>query len=199
MSETPRVLLLGDSIRMSYQPIVAEKMQGRAEVVGPADNCQFSLYTLSSLDRWIATLGQPDVVHWNNGLHDIGHNPNRAPVQFPIEMYRANIELILKRLKAMTPYIIWATSTPVHPDRPFRNDQWAWRNEEIDRYNQAAIDLMKTYDVPIDDLHALVYGNIDAYLSDDQLHLSEAGQKACADAVIGAVMPYLSVAAATSE
>ena len=87
MSETPRVLLLGDSIRMSYQPIVAEKMQGRAEVVGPADNCQFSLYTLSSLDRWIATLGQPDVVHWNNGLHDIGHNPNRAPVQFPSGSY----------------------------------------------------------------------------------------------------------------
>ena len=46
-----RVLLLGDSIRMSYQPLVSELLAGRAEVVGPADNCQYSLYTLSSLPR----------------------------------------------------------------------------------------------------------------------------------------------------
>ena len=42
MSDLPRVLLLGDSIRMSYQPHVAELLAGRAVVVGPADNCQYS-------------------------------------------------------------------------------------------------------------------------------------------------------------
>ncbi len=51
MNDLPKVLLLGDSIRMSYQPLVAEILTGRAEVVGPADNCQFALYTLSSLIR----------------------------------------------------------------------------------------------------------------------------------------------------
>ena len=194
MSKMPKVLLLGDSIRMSYQPFVAQSLQAIAEVVGPADNCQFSLYTLSSLDRWTSVLGQPDIVHWNNGLHDVGHNPNRSPVQIPMEMYRANLELILKRLRAMTPHVIWATSTPVHPDRPFRSDQWSWRNEEIDQYNEASISLIQAYDVPINDLHTLVCGNLEVYLSDDQLHLSEAGQKACAEAVVGAIMPYLSEA-----
>ena len=58
MSEIPRVLLLGDSIRMSYQPLVAEILAGKAEVVGPADNCQYSLFTLSSLVRWIGALGE---------------------------------------------------------------------------------------------------------------------------------------------
>ena len=48
MSDLPKVLLLGDSIRMSYQPLVAQLLEGRATVVGPADNCQYSLYTLSS-------------------------------------------------------------------------------------------------------------------------------------------------------
>ena len=39
MSERRRGLLLGDSIRMSYQPIVAKKLAPVAEVVGPQDNC----------------------------------------------------------------------------------------------------------------------------------------------------------------
>ena len=59
MSDLPRVLLLGDSIRMSYQPHVAELLAGRAVVVGPADNCQYSLYTLSSLRRWVTEQRDP--------------------------------------------------------------------------------------------------------------------------------------------
>jgi len=91
VSDLPKVLLLGDPIRMSYQPHVADLLDDMALVVGPADNCQYSLYTLSSLDRWIRKLGKPDIVHWNNGIHDSGHNPVRSPVQIPIEMYGANV------------------------------------------------------------------------------------------------------------
>ena len=165
MSDLPKVLLLGDSIRMSYQPVVANILKGRADVVGPLDNCQYSLFTLSSLDRWLGELGQPDAVHWNNGMHDAGHNPNRNPVQIPLDMYRGNLEFILRRLKALTPHVIWATMTPVHPGRPFRNDEWSWRNEEIDRYNEAALELMAKESVPINDLHRLVWENINEYTS----------------------------------
>ena len=79
MASIAKVLLLGDSIRMSYQALVAENLAGKVEVVGPADNCQYSLFTLSSLDRWMGEFGQPDIVHWNNGLHDCGHNPEVDP------------------------------------------------------------------------------------------------------------------------
>ena len=190
MAAPPRVLLLGDSIRMSYQPLVAHLLVGKATVIGPADNCQFSLYTLSSLDRWLAELGQPDVVHWNNGIHDAGHNPNRSPVQIPIDMYRENLELILRRLQALTPHVIWATSTPVHPQRPFRDDQWSWRNDEIDRYNEAAAELMQANAIPTNDLHRLVWASLDDCLAEDQLHLSARGQQVCAEAVAAAVSPF---------
>ena len=183
MSDLPKVLLLGDSIRMSYQPHVAHLLDGEATVCGPEDNCQYSLYTLSSLDRWISALGQPDIVHWNNGIHDVGHNPARSPVQMPLDMYLANLELILSSLVAITPRVIWATMTPVHPNRPFRDTEWSWRNEEINTYNQAARELMQSRGVPINDLHGLVWDNIEEFLSEDQLHLSEAGQNACAKAV----------------
>ncbi|MAE67334.1 MAG: hypothetical protein CMJ18_23990 [Phycisphaeraceae bacterium] len=178
-----KILLLGDSIRLSYQPRVARLLDGRADVVGPSDNCQYSLYTLSSLDRWLADLGTPDIVHWNNGLHDCGHNPGRCPVQIPVDMYVGNLRLILDRLTELTSNVVWATITSVHPDRPFSDDQWSWRNEEIDRYNDAARVLMEQREIPINDLHALVRSDPDALLSEDQLHLSDAGQEACARAV----------------
>ena len=190
MQKLPKVLLLGDSIRMSYQWPVADRLAGIAEVVGPEDNCQFSTYTLSSLDRWTNALGVPDIVHWNNGIHDSGHNPSRTPIQIPLETYRENLESILSRLEKITSRIIWATTTPVHPDRPFRNDQWAWRNEEIDQYNAAARKLMEERDIPINDLHSVVAADPDVYLSEDQLHLSSEGIEKCAEAVAKAITGY---------
>jgi len=191
MAGTVKVMLLGDSIRMSYQPLVARLLEGRAEVLGPADNCQYSLYTLSSLARWTNELGKPDIVHWNNGLHDAGHNPQRHPIQIPIDMYRANLAHILDALSRLTDKIIWATTTPVHPERPFRADAWSWRNEEIDRYNRAALELMEERGIPVNDLHAVAWSNTSEYLGPDQLHLSEAGKQACAEAVAESVSRLL--------
>ena len=187
----PKVLLLGDSIRMSYQPVVAELLADRAQVVGPAENCQFSLYTLSALDRWVRELGQADIVHWNNGIHDAGHNPARTPLQIPLDAYRAHIDLIAGRLLALTPHVVWATSTPVHPQRPFRDDTWSWRNGELEQYNRAALEVAARHSLPVNHLHALVWSNVDAYLADDQLHLSPEGIDQCAGAVVAAVERFL--------
>ena len=46
LTSLPTVLLLGDSIRLSYQPRAGQLLAGRTEVVGPADNCRFALYSL---------------------------------------------------------------------------------------------------------------------------------------------------------
>lgn len=188
----PKVLLLGDSIRMSYQPLVAERLRGKAQVVGPSVNGQFSLFTLSALGSWIDELGKPDIVHWNNGIHDAGHNPDRSPVQIPLDDYVGNLRQIIRRVRGnLTDQLIFATSTTVHPDRPYHNAGWSWKQGDIERYNRAAIAVMNEHDVPINDLHAIVAGDFDAMLDADQLHLSQAGQTACADAVADAVSAYL--------
>jgi len=182
-----RVMLLGDSIRMSYQAPVARRLADEAEVWGPEENCQYSLYTLSALPRWLGQFQEPAVVHWNNGIHDVGHNPHRAPVQMPLEVYRANVGHILDVLLPTRARVVWATMTPVHPQRPFRPDQWSWRNGEIDAYNAAALEVVTARGIPVNDLHGLVQADPDGLLSEDQLHLSEAGVEACADAVAAAV------------
>ena len=179
--------MLGDSIRISYQPAVVRLLTDRAHVVGPEENCQFSGHTLAQLDRWLARLGKPDVVHWNNGIHDVGHNPGRDPVQIPLDTYVADLRSILGVLRQTGAHIIWATTTPVHPKLPFNDRAWSWRNEEIDEYNSAATALMKSEGLAINDLHAVVVKDRDRLLSDDKLHLSEAGVQACAEAAAAAI------------
>ena len=191
MTRRPKVLLLGDSIRMSYQPHVAELLKDVADVVGPGENGQFALYTLYSLERWLEEFGKPDIVHWNNGIHDSGHNPDRSPRQIPLEAYSTTIEYLLQMFEETGAKVIWATTTPVHPDRPFTDDAWAWRNEEIDQFNAAALEVMSRYGVSVNDLHALVAADPDNYLSEDQLHLSEAGVAKCAEAVVNVIRKTL--------
>jgi len=80
----PKVILLGDSQRGRYQPCVAQMLSDRAEVVGPGENGRFSLYTAMRLPIWLKELGTPDIVHWNNGLWDLGIKRSGA-VEMPIE------------------------------------------------------------------------------------------------------------------
>jgi len=36
-----KVMLLGDSIRLSYKDDVAKRLAGKTEVMGPEENCRF--------------------------------------------------------------------------------------------------------------------------------------------------------------
>ena len=180
----PKVMLLGDSIRLSYQPLVAELLAGKAEVVGPHINGQFALYTLSSIPTWITEFGEPDVIHWNNGIHDAGYNPMRSPVQIPLEDYAGNLRCIIRRVHAnITKNLIFATSTPPHPAKPSSEDGWSWKQGDIERYNAAAREVMAEFGVPVNDLYRIIRADPDRLISADQLHLSDEGKSLCAAAV----------------
>ena len=105
----------------------------------------------------------------------------------PIEVYAGNLGFIGRQLLDSGARVVFATSTPVHPERPFLGDRWSWRNDEIDAYNARARQVMADLQIPVNDLHGLVAADPDGLLSADQLHLSEAGKKACAAAVVEVV------------
>jgi len=176
------LLLLGDSIRLSYQPLVAAKLAGRARVVGPADNGRFALYTLVRLDAWLEECGSPDVIHWNNGLWDLGQCRERCPAQVPLDDYLGNLTFILRRLRATGARMIWRTTTPVRADRGWR-DGWLFLPADVARYNAAAVHLMQGEGIACHDLGSLVGANQAAFLGEDGVHLSPAGQEACAGSV----------------
>ena len=65
----PKIVLIGDSIRLSYAPTVVEQLAGKAVVVNPSANGGDSSNVLRHLDEWIIR-ERPAVVHINCGIHD---------------------------------------------------------------------------------------------------------------------------------
>ena len=66
----PKVVLVGDSIRMGYAPLVAKRLDGKAIVVSAKPNGEDSSNVLRNLDEWVIK-EHPDIVHINAGLHDL--------------------------------------------------------------------------------------------------------------------------------
>lgn len=191
MKELQKILLLGDSIRTNYQKTVQDNLNGVAKVFFPSENCEHTLFTLSLVDKWIDEVDEIDIIHWNNGLHDVGHNPFRYPNQFSLKMYVKNLEFIYHKLKNTNAKIIWATMTPVNSNKKYDKNEWFWNNDEIMKYNNEALKLMKKNNILINDLYSKIIPNTDKYLGEDGLHLSEAGIKICAESVVKNIKKYI--------
>lgn len=177
------VLLLGDSIRMGYEPYVRRALEGRATVSGPNENGRFALYTLNSLRFWTPHLPRPDVIHWNNGLWDLGDDYGVGrPFSLP-EEYRDALCRIAEVLKKLFPEakIIMATTTPT-------------KNPDVSgliRYNGILTSVAEENAFPVDDLFSVVYENVSDFICEDGIHLTEAGWEAASAAVVRSIEPYL--------
>ena len=180
-----KVLLLGDSIRLGYQTLVGEKLGGRAEVVGPEDNCRFTKYTLWYVNHWVNELGKPDIIHWNNGLWDVYRHNDHVGIFTPLEEYLCELKRILAELRKTDAKIIWASTTPVS-----LNHQYC-RNSDIDLYNKAAEKLMNTENIEINDLNSRVKEKLQLFICEDYIHLSDQGKESCAEAVAAVMNKYL--------
>lgn len=180
-----KVWLIGDSIRIGYQPHVAAALSEIAVVAGPEDNCRFAKYTHWYIDIWSNDLGKPDVIHWNNGMWDVYRHAEDGFPFTSLDEYVATMKKVLDRLKKYRVPLIWATTTPVKQGHPH------CRNEEIDRYNEAIIQLMQTAGVAINDLNTVIRTHSDIYIGEDGMHLTDQGSMACAKAVADAVNVYL--------
>ena len=192
----PRVLLLGDSIRIGYAPLVAKKLDGVAVVVHPgAENCADTPTTLKGLDKWIGE-AKPAVIHFNCGLHDLKLDKKSKTHQVPAEEYAKNLRVIVGRLRAVTPNVVFATTTPILDDRhAVRKASFDRFEADVKRYNDAAIRVMKELNVPVNDLHRVVGdGGPDKLLGKDGTHYTPAGSERLADAVADCVKRQLAVA-----
>ena len=136
MKESP--YLLGDSIRLGYEPLVRAGLKEMAEVVAPEENGRFAKHTLWGVNLWIRDLGKPDIVHWNNGLWDLNHEAPMVEALTSLTEYVETLKRTLNELQRTGASIIFATTTPVPADAIGRS------NAEIDLYNMAASELMRS-------------------------------------------------------
>ncbi|GHU08350.1 hypothetical protein FACS1894151_04120 [Spirochaetia bacterium] len=187
------VLLLGDSIRLLYEPLVKERLKDRAKVYGPAENCRWSGYTLNSLRFWLPmdspwsppdALPLPDIVHWNNGIWDMGDDYGLGRPFTSQEEYVSALErtvVVLRKLCGENVKIIMATTTPTADTDPAAPH----------RYNELLKQVAAKYSLEINDLFSAIASDIPGNICPDRIHLSETGTEIAAAKVTACIEKYL--------
>ena len=176
-----KITLLGDSIRLIGYGKEVERLLGEDfEVFQPKDNCRFAKYTLRGLYDWKKDMEGSEIVHFNVGLWDTCDIFGDGAFTEKDE-YINNVVRIAKILKERYKKVIFATTTPANEKNPHHD------NKRIAEYNLAAREALLPLGVQINDLFALVSQDIERYICDDLIHLSEDGIALCAKAVVDAI------------
>ena len=193
------VFLIGDSIRFGAPPsspgygiYVKEKLAGKAEVMYPDENCRFAQYTLRYLHEWAKDIDRENVavVHWNNGLWDALRLFGDEPFT-PVEFYVDTLKKVHNRIQYVFPNakIIFATSTNVIEE--MSNPDFTRKNDEIQAYNKAAIDVLEPLGVEINDLYAVSEKLHSKQYHSDWVHFNNEGSDILANTVVEKIEKYL--------
>jgi len=201
----PQVLLMGDSIRLGYAPLVAKKLDGVADVFSFPENGGDTNSTLKQLDAWfkdgktpIAAPPNPEtlpplIVHFNCGLHDLKFDKKTQKHQVGIDDYEKNLREIVKKLKQRTPHLFFTTTTPIIDDRHAgRKADFDRFDKDVKAYNERAVKMMLELGVPVDDLNRIVQdGGPAEMLGKDGTHYTAAGNERLASAVTDCIRRQL--------
>jgi len=189
-TELPQVMLLGDSVRMSYQNEVRQQLSGKAMIVYPEENCKSSADLDQNIERYLAK-SNPTVVCLNAGLVDILKNSQGTNL-VPVDQYITNLKGVIGKIKAVNPNVklIFVATTPVDEDKLAQTapgKPLSRCNADIDQYNLA----VKT------ELPELIYLDVNTllkggnYFNDFGSSLSLEGKQKIGKAIVGAIQEAL--------
>ncbi|MCA9062057.1 MAG: SGNH/GDSL hydrolase family protein [Planctomycetaceae bacterium] len=184
--EQPAVLLIGDSIRLSYTEGVRSHLAGRFRVISPGANGGDSSNVRRNIAAWIAD-EKPQIILLNSGIHDTKFFPDRNQFQVTPEEYVDNWKGILSFLKQhCTARLIFVTSTPIIDDRAAaaRADRdYRLSNAAIGQYNQLATKFAADSDITVLDLNAALRNSdvpLEMLIAADGVHLTDSGKSIAA-------------------
>jgi dienelactone hydrolase/lysophospholipase L1-like esterase len=192
-ADLPKVVLVGDSIRLGYAPLVARRLEGKAVIISDKENGGDSANVLKHLKEW--TIQQkPAVVHFNCGLHDLKQSKKTKKHQVEQDQYEANLKEIVRTLqKESSAAIVFASTTPINDERHAQRKTDFDRTEaDVQKYNQVARAVMHEAHVPVHDLHWVVQqGGAARLLGGDGTHYTKEGNERLADAVADCILRQL--------
>ena len=158
-NDLPKVLIMGDSISIGYTSHVIENLKGVAEVRRHKGNAGPTIRGVAKIEEWLGKW-KWDVIHFNWGLWDLCYRHSESKVQgrrdkkkgtltIPLKQYEKNLDQLAVRLKKTKAKLIWAHTTTVPEGEAGR------KLGDDDRYNEAAVRIMKKHGIEINDLNAL--------------------------------------------
>lgn len=188
------LLLIGDSIRMGYDKSVKRTLEGKANVIFPEENCRFASYVLRCFHEYLGEYKgeEIDVIHWNAGLWDCLRLFEEEP-HTPINVYEYYIDRICVRIKKICPNakVIFATSTRVLSEK--MSTDFKRYNEEIEKYNEVAVNVVKKYGFEINDLYAVSATLSEEAHSDPVHYYTSIGTEVFTNKVLSIVVPALGI------
>lgn len=192
--DIPHILLIGDSIRMRYAPLVQQNLRGKAKVYSPRENGEDSRKVLKRLKRWVkrSRVGAGDLIHINCGLHDLKRQFGSTKRQVPIQNYKKNLEQIISTMERISPAaIIWALTTPVIDARHHEVKGFDRFNEDVLDYNEIVRNIVTKHSIPVNDLYQIIIeGGVESCLGPDGVHMTEKGNKLLAETVTRAIKEH---------
>lgn len=185
-----RVVCIGDSIRMGYEPTVVQELAGWAKVLelGSTQGGN-TRNVLAHLDEWVAERS-PDIVHLNAGLHDLARDVGPGPVnRVPMDEYRDNLREILSRMQRTGAKVIFALTTPVDLERQHTVSYPINRiNQDVILYNEQAVTVAGELGVVLNDLYQVTVDHgAGRMLGPDGVHFSDEGYVVLGKAVAAAI------------
>ena len=180
-----KIVLFGDSQRQTfcgYGKRVEEILKAEGhEVFQPEDNGRFTKYLLRQIIDFRKDIQDADIIHFNAGHWDVGvmFKSDNEPFT-SLDEYLANLRRIVAELKIITPHVIFATTSPVregHPDET---------NAMIEKYNAAAVKLMKELNVRVNDMYNVILPQLEECVKPipDCVHQTEKGKIVQSDQVL---------------
>jgi lysophospholipase L1-like esterase len=135
---------------------------------------------------------KPDYLLLNCGLHDTkmpGGNLQVLP-----EQYSENLKKILDIAQSKTIKVIWVRTTPVNANTTHWDEKEILRRQnDIDRYNRIADEIMEENHIPVIDLHMFTVNlGPDIYLNEvDSVHFNNEAAKLQAAFIAGSVISLI--------
>lgn len=191
----PKVILLGDSIRLGYQNHVRDALRGRARVLFPPENSRFAQYLLRFIGNWQNDGGwgnDASIVHWNAGLWDCLRVDGDGPMT-PMPFYRDLLARIHRRLRMRFPSakLVFATTTPIDESRCAHPELFERRNAEIEEINAAAREVLGPLGEDFDDLYKIMASAPPSDHSDLTHWNTPSGTRRIGDAVARCILRLL--------
>jgi acyl-CoA thioesterase-1 len=199
-AKLPRVLIIGDSVSVAYTLDVRKNLTGVANVHRIAANGGSTRTALGEygLVRWLKPGEKWDVIHFNEGLHDLSYRfpddrdkndkgeyaspTNGGRPNVSLEQYEKNLRLIVARLKQTGAKLIFASTTPV----PEADAAKYVKDSELP-YNVVAKKIMAEEGVTWNDLWAAVKPKQDQLQGKRNVHFMAAGSAVLAKKVAEAI------------
>ena len=174
----PDVVLVGDSVRLSYEPHVSAALTDR-QVWGPAENCQSTQFLQANLERLVLSrLDSYSIVHLNAGAHDLRRWPEGGyAVQVELDDYATHLTSIVQRLAAhdRVVEVVLATTTPVIDERHESGRLGRRLNADVIAYNERLVSVAGDWGVRSDDLYGVVKLCRFDVILEDGIHLTNRG------------------------